>query len=370
VRERGTIWIHAASVGEAEAARPIVAELERLGTPLLVTTFTSTGRDQLRRHFPGLAVRLVPLDLPGLVSLSLRRVRPRCLVLVETEIWPNLIRATRAVGGRVVIISGRISDRSFPRYRRFRRFVADVVQQVDRIGVRSEEDGRRFVALGAAPESVSVTGDLKLDRPSAPPPDEDLRRALGPGPFLIGGSTHAGEEEALLEAWAALRAGPAPGLRLLLVPRHPERVSEVCGRVRRRGIEAGLRSRSAPDSDVVIVDTLGELASMYWLADLVFAGGTLASVGGHNLFEPVQAGKVVVHGPHVRNQRHQVQILEPLGVLHRVEDIQGLRSMLERLWKDPNRNAPAEAARARLLGHCGASQRALSLILGSEAHGA
>ncbi|MFQ5515666.1 MAG: glycosyltransferase N-terminal domain-containing protein, partial [Myxococcota bacterium] len=159
-RVEGTpIWIHAASVGEAEAAAPVVRELEARGLPLLLTTTSTRGRDRLRELFPALRVRLAPLDAPGLAAWAVRRVRPAVLALIETEIWPNLIRATRARGGRVVILSARISDRSYPRYRRAAPLVRRVLSQVDRIAARSDEDAARFVALGAVPERVAVLGD-------------------------------------------------------------------------------------------------------------------------------------------------------------------------------------------------------------------
>ena len=362
----GTVWVHVASVGEAEAATPLLSRLCEHGVPLLVTSMTVTGRDRLRERFPSLPVRLVPLDLPGLVDWSVRRARVRTLVLVETELWPNLIRATLAAGGRVVIVSARISDRTYRRYQRARLLFTPLLRRVDRLGARSDVDRARFAALGAREDRATLMGDLKLDRPPPAPPSEELKQALGPGPFLIGGSTHAGEEEALLSVWLELRNGPAPRLRLLLVPRHPERVPAVSLSVRRHGARFGLRSAGASEAEVVIVDTVGELASMYGLADLVFCGGTLSPVGGHNLLEPVQAGRVVVHGPHIQNQRHQERLLRPFGVLRRVENARELGPVLRALWADPQRNAPAEAARAGLLAHRGAAERALGLVLDRE----
>ena len=360
------LWIHAASVGEAEAAKPLIRALRERSLPLVLTTTSLTGRDRLREAFPMLTVRLLPLDLPGLMHRSVRRVDARTLALIETELWPNLIHAAHAGGARVAILSGRISDRSYPRYRALRLLVAPLLRRVGVIGARSEEDARRFAALGAEPRAVSAMGDLKLDRPPAPPPGDELKQALGSGPFLIGGSTHAGEEEALLSVWRELRAGPAPQLRLVLVPRHPERVSAVCASARRQGAAFALRSAGAAAAEVVIVDSVGELASLYTLADLVFAGGTLANIGGHNLVEPVQAGKVVVHGPHTWNQRHQVRLLEPYGVLRAVADARSLREVLFELWRDPERNAPARAAMAALEQHRGALGRALTLLLPEE----
>jgi 3-deoxy-D-manno-octulosonic-acid transferase len=362
------VWVHAASLGEAEAAAPLVAALLERGIPARVTALTVTGRDRVRARFRGLSVRLAPLDLPGLVHASVARMRARVLVLVETELWPNLLAATRAAGGRIVLVSARVSDRSFPRYRALGRFFAPALEAMHAIGARSDEDRRRLLALGAPPERTSVVGDLKLDRPPAGPPGPELRAALGPGPLLVGGSTHAGEEEALVESWRALRAGPAPGLRLVLVPRHPERAAQVLAAARRLGADAGMRSADPAGRDVVVVDTVGELGAIYHLADLVFCGGTLAPIGGHNLFEPVIAGKVVVHGAHLENQRSQQALLAPLGVLHAADDARALTGVFSRLWSDPRRHAPAERAGPLLEAHRGAVERALRLVM--EAWGA
>ncbi len=360
-----SVWVHAASVGEAEAATPLLARLQERGVPLIVTTSTVTGRDRLRERFSDLTVRLVPLDLPGLTHISVRRARVRTLVLIETELWPNLMRAVAAAGGRIVVVSARISDRSYRWYRRARPFFASLLRRVDQLGARSEEDRARFIELGVPKERATLTGDLKLDRPPPEAASQELREAVGPGPFLIGGSTHAGEEEALLNAWMGLGKGAAPRLRLLLVPRHPQRVPAVRALVERHA-RVGLRSEGAREAEVVIVDTVGELASLYGLADLVFCGGTLAPVGGHNLIEPVQAGRVVVHGPHIENQRHQEQLLRPYGVLHEVRDAGELAQRLSKLWADPERNVPAAAARAGLLAHRGALQRTLELVMPAE----
>ncbi len=362
----GTVWVHAASVGEAEAVVPLITELIARGVPVIATTLTLTGRARMRARLPRVPSRLMPLDLPGLVHRSLSRARIAAVVLVETELWPNLIHAAASRGARVIVAGARISDRSFPRYRALRVFFAPLLAQLHAIGARSELDRARFVALGATPARCSVAGDLKLDRDPPPAPTQALVDALGPGPFLVGGSTHSGEEEALLAAWKELRAGRAPALRLVLAPRHPERVSEVQKSVRRHGAQAGLRSLGAARAEIVVLDTVGELAGLYGLADLVFVGGTLAHVGGHNLVEPVLAGRVVVHGPHTENQRTQEVLLAPLGVLHRIENASELARVLGELWDDPERNGPARDASKQLESHRGASARVLALVLSAR----
>jgi 3-deoxy-D-manno-octulosonic-acid transferase len=364
----GTVWVHAASVGEAEAAAPLVARLVERGVPVIATALTVTGRARLRAVLPRVRTRLAPLDLPGLVHWSLARARVSVVVLIETELWPNVISAAAGRGARVIVAGGRLSDRSYPRYRLFAPFFAPLLEKLWAVGARAELDRARFVALGAPDARTSVVGDLKLDRPAAPEPSVSLRESLGAGPFLVGGSTHPGEEEALLAAWQRLRATRAPELRLVLVPRHPERVPEVVRTVRRNGARVGLRSQGAAEADVIVVDSVGELATLYHLAELAFVGGSLAPVGGHNLVEPVQAGRLVVHGPNVQNQRTQEALLAPLGVLRRAENATELERVLRDLWVTPDRNAPAREAAKRLDEHRGAADRVLKLVL--EARGA
>ena len=365
-----SVWVHMASVGEVEAAAPLLDALLERGIPTCATTLTASGRDRLRVRRPELGVRLAPLDLPGLVSLAVVRARATVLVLVETELWPNLIHAVASRGGRVVVVSGRLSDASYPRYRRARGLLASVFCELSLLGARTEEDRERFLRLGVAPESAHVVGDLKLDRPAPPPPSDELCTAIGEGPLLVAGSTHAGEEEALLEAWRGLRERDAPHLRLVLVPRHLERVPGVLRMLRREEASVGLRSEGAAKADVVLVDSIGELTSLYALAELVFVGGTLAPIGGHNLLEPVQAGKLVVHGPHVENQRSQVRLLRPLGVLHRVERERDLREELARLWADVKRAERGARGRSALEAHRGALGRSLELVLQARGSGA
>jgi 3-deoxy-D-manno-octulosonic-acid transferase len=356
---RDQVWVHAASVGEAEAASPLIRGLLERDHAVVVTTLTTTGRDRLRAVFPGLAVRLAPLDAPGIVGVSIRRARVRLLILIETEIWPNLIAGAAAHGAQVMILSARISDRSLRRYGSFATFFRSLLRRVRTVSAQSESDAARFRALGVPIERVSVGGDLKLDRPPAEPASPELRAAIGDGPLIVGGSTHPGEEEALIHAWLPLRQ---KGLRLVLVPRHPERVAEICANMRRQRVEFALRSEGAAHAEVVVVDTIGELGSLYPLADLVFVGGTLAPIGGHNLVEPVQAGRVVLHGPHTQNQQTQQRLLEPLGVLNPVANARDLSECLAALWDDPDRNAPAQSAAASLAHHRGATRRALANV--------
>jgi len=220
-RAHPCVWVHAASVGEVEAAVPLVRALRTRGTPLLLTTQTLTGRERLRAHFPELEPRLAPLDLPALTGLSVRRAQTRALVLIETEIWPNWIRAVQCSGGVVLIASARLSDSGFASYARVRAWLAPLLARIDAVAARSGLDRDRFVALGVPAANTLIAGDLKLDAPSAPAASDALREAIGASPFLLAASTHVGEDEPVLEAWRKLRASVAPSLRLVLVPRHP-----------------------------------------------------------------------------------------------------------------------------------------------------
>jgi 3-deoxy-D-manno-octulosonic-acid transferase len=270
-------------------------------------------------------------------------------------------------GAACAVINARISDRTLRRYLRLRWLLARPLASLSCVLARSPEDARRFVALGARAERTRVIGDLKLAGAAAPAPDA-LRRALGPGPLWVAGSTHPGEERALLEAWQALRAAAAPALRLVLVPRHTERAAQVRAEAERLGIEAALRSSErAAAAPVVVVDSVGELAALYGLAELVFVGGSLVPQGGHNLFEPLRAGKVALCGPHLHNQRSQTELLAGTQALLVVADEAALRAELQRHWLAADRHAPARAARERLFAGGHALEEILAWIAGARA---
>ena len=355
-----TVWVHAASVGEVEAAAPLIRALREAGVALRVTTQSATGREHLERRIPGVGARLAPLDLPGLASLCVRRARVRSLILIETELWPNWMRAVQRAGGAVAIASARLSDRSVGRYRPLRGLLAPLLAETE-VAAQTRLDAERFVSLGACPARVRVLGDVKLDRLDPARPEADLLAAIGSGPWLVGGSTHPGEELALARAWQKLRE-ESPELRLILAPRHPERASELIRALTAAGMRPALRSKGAASAPIVVLDTLGELAALYAIADLVFVGGSLVPVGGHSLVEPVAAGRVVTHGPHIENQRAQRERLEPLGVLVGVRDADELATALGRLWRDPDRHGPATDARELLLESRGALGRVLAWL--------
>jgi 3-deoxy-D-manno-octulosonic-acid transferase len=339
-------WIHAVSVGEAIAAGPIIEELRRLhpALPLVMTTVTETGARVVRERYAGLVVhRYFPLDLPGAVRRVIAAIDPLFFVCMETELWPNVLAALRARGVPVLIANGRLSDRSFRRYRRVRAFMRRMLHDVTAFGMQTREDARRIIALGADAERVFVTGNVKSDaRPDAAGVSELWQRLLGLAPeetVWIAGSTHRGEDEAVLDAHARARRAVTPTrLVLVIAPRHPERVPEILALVSARGWRVVRRSelpcRRTPDT-VVVLDTLGELAQLYGVASVVFVGGSLVPVGGHNMLEAALRRKPVLCGPHTENFREAAALLLDAGAAAIVQDADDLAVALQRLLADP-----------------------------------
>ena len=367
-----TAWVHAVSVGETLAAVPIVEELGRLHPelPILVTTVTETGARVARERLARLAIhRYFPLDLPGAVRRAIARNRPQLFVVLETELWPNLFRALAARGVPVMIANGRISDRSYRRYRLARTFMRGLLETVAVFGMRSDEDARRIIGLGAAPERVFVTGNVKNDAPADDGAAPTLwRRLLGlaPGaPVWIAGSTHRGEEPIVLDVHARLRERHA-GLVLIVAPRHPERVLEVERLVRERGLPVVRRSelpKGRTDGATIILDTVGELAQLYQLADVVFVGGSLVPSGGHNMVEVALRRKPALFGPHTTNFRESAELLAGSGGGLVVRDAAELERELARLLGDPALRATmGDAGLAAVAARQGAVRETLALI--------
>jgi len=363
----GSVWIHAAAVGEIRSASRLVERLLGHGRSVCITATNGPGRELMRRLRPDLPCHFAPLDHPWCVGLALDRVAPAALVFVETELWPSWIAGAQGRGIPALVVSGRISDRSFPRYRLLRPIIEPALRRLEAVGARSELDAERFRALGAPPERVVVTGDLKLDvDEQAAPLAPDLERLLGEVPLLVAGSTRAGEEGAVLEAFeAAERKGLAPAL--VLVPRHPTRTPEVerllreRGRSWRRRTQAGEARLAA--GEVLLVDTVGELAALYGRAQVAFVGGTLVPVGGHNLLEPAAAGCPVLFGPHTANARHAVEILEGCRAGRCVADAAQLAEAVVEWLGDPaGARARGERGRQALRAHRGSAERSQALI--------
>jgi len=366
-------WIHAVSVGESAAAVPLVEEIRRRWPELgiVVSTITPTGARIVGERLAGTAThRYFPIDLPGPVRRALDAARPRFFIAIETELWPNFLRALARRRIPAMIANGRISDRSFRRYRWVRGLMRRVLADVSVFAMQTDEDARRIIALGASPSRVVVTGNLKSDLvPEATGDDTSAwreRLRLGADARLwIAGSTHRGEEAVVLDAFLRARTR-CPDLALLLAPRHPERAGEVEGLIRERGLAAARRSRLAADGTpgaVVILDTVGELAALYALAEVVFVGGSLVPVGGHNVLEPAMRGKPVLVGPHTSNFREGAELLQRSGGGLVVKDGPELERELARLLEDRDlARRMGEAARHAFAGRQGAVSATLDLV--------
>jgi len=373
-----SIWIHAVSVGEVLIARAILPELrERYPKlKLFLSTTTMTGQQIARNN-----LRLVdevfyfPFDFPFIVNRILDIVKPRLFIMTETEIWPNLLRACHRRGIRTMLVNGRISSRSYPRYRLARPFFRRVLRHVDRFCMQSDESARRVVDIGADRDRVTVTGSLKFDAlqvPGAVPVDRGQNRVLryfriAPDrPVIIAASTLRGEEEPVLEAFQRIRATMSNAL-LIVAPRKPERFDDVERMARRAGWNVARRSElrvdAEPRQDVVILDTIGELAQLFHVATAVFVGGSLVDSGGHNILEPAVFGKPIVFGPYMQNFAEIAQTFLDNGAAIQVRNGRELETVLLELLGDPVRRARlGAAARALVEANRGARAKTLAAV--------
>jgi len=337
------VWLHAASVGEVQAAATLVAALRKRDPqlPLLLTTTTAAGLARARTLFAsaGIAVRYAPLDLPGCVRRFLRRVRPHLAIILETEIWPNLFRACGAAQVPLVLASARLSQRSVRRYRWLGSPLRGVLATVAQVAAQTPVDAERFAALGVPPARIEVTGSLKADFtvPEAVLANGlRLRDALGAQrPVWVAGSTHEIEEQQVLAAHRLVRQ-THPRALLVLVPRHPRRFAAVAEWLRGEGVSFARQSRAEPvaDAQVLLGDTMGQLLDFYAAADVAFVGGSLVRVGGHNLLEPAALARALVTGPHHANAREILQALREAGGVRVVSDAAQLGRTVAELFAD------------------------------------
>jgi 3-deoxy-D-manno-octulosonic-acid transferase len=373
-----SIWIHAVSVGEALTARALVSDL-RARHPrmrIFVSTTTIAGQQVARRSLQSVdAIFYFPFDWTFIVKRTLNLVRPRLFVMMETEIWPNLLRVCRKRGIKTVVINGRISSRSYPRYRLVRPFFRRVLADVDRFCMQSEESARRLIDLGADAARVSVTGSLKFDSLELPPstahgkPRERVLRFFrlsASRTVIVAGSTMKGEEAAVLRAFSRIKA-TQPGALAILAPRAPERFSEVERLARDAGFVTTRRSElpidAEPRADVVVLDSIGELAQLYQVATAVFVGGSLVDHGGHNILEPAIFGKPVVFGPHMQNFKEIADAFLGHDAAIQVQSDRELDDVLLTLVSDPVRRAGlGAAARALVEANRGAKNKTLEVI--------
>lgn len=324
----GALWLHGASVGEARLVARIAQARLRDGHRVIATVQTATARALLRAESPDLSTTLAPVDHPWSVGRALDRVAPAAIVLFETEIWPCWISAAAERDIPIGILSGRISDRSWPRYRRIAPLIRGALGRLSAIGARGPDDAARFLALGADPARVRVTGDLKYAAASvAVEPPVELRRALAGECVFVAASTHAGEEQAVLDACEICERSGLP-VRLVLAPRHLARIDEVEQLVVASGRRCRRRSRlgdaGLAPGEVLLLDTLGELRGLHALARIVFVGGSLVALGGHDPIEVVQQGCPVAIGPSHANVREPVERLVAAGAAVVVADAEAL----------------------------------------------
>jgi 3-deoxy-D-manno-octulosonic-acid transferase len=382
------VWVHAVSLGEVQAAAALVAELRRRDPrrPVVFTVGTLTGMQRARAAFPAaaatgavtgavpglLVLAYAPMDLPGAVRRFLDHFHPAALLLLEMEIWPNLLKACDVRGIPVAIASGRLSERSAQRYRRIGRvLILSALRRLRVIAAQSAEDAERFIALGAPAANVQVAGNLKFD--FALPRElgaraTRLRADLGERRAWVAGSTHAGEEAACIAAQQALeRRFGADAPLLILVPRLTGRFEEVADFLGAQGVSYARRTQGAPPliagCRVLLVDTLGELMDFYACAEVAFVGGTLVPVGGHNLLEPAALGLALVCGPNTQNAPQVAQLLRESGALTVVADAAQLAEALLALFGNmETRIAAGEAGRVVVESNRGAVTRCLEIV--------
>ena len=371
-KQTAGIVVHAASMGEVNAASALINEiLKRFpGFPLCVTTLTPTGSDRVRALFSKTVFHVyVPLDLPGAVKRFYDRVQPRLLIIMETELWPNLFHHCRQRAVPLLLVNARLSARSVAGYQRVRGLAAETLTAVTEIAAQSQADAARFESLGANPATITVTGNLKFEQripPSLLERAEVLRRDWGVGrPVWIAASTHEGEDELLLDVFRQLHKQFSHCL-LVLVPRHPERFESVAALCRQRGYNTELRSdhgRCTAETRVYVADTMGELPLLYAASDVAFVGGSLVAHGGHNLLEPAALGIPVATGPHVFNFIEICELLLTAGAAVKVADSDELLHTVSRWLGDANeRHRVGQLGRQVVAKNRGALQAVMAII--------
>lgn len=372
------VWIHAVSVGEVLAVSGLVEEMRRSFPRhrVLISTTTDTGQELARRRFGAENVFYFPMDFAFAIRPHLRALQPQVVALAETEFWPNFLRLAHASGAHTVVVNARISDRSWPNYRRFRWLLRKTLLHIDLFLAQTQEDGARLLSIGAEASRVQVTGNLKFDfvPPSAPAIVESLRQSLAKeraGPVLVCGSTVEDEEPPLLKAFENVRVAH-PRAVMILAPRHPERFDDVAILLQQLGIPSHRRSRwqgEALAGGVLLVDSIGELAALYALADVAFVGGSLVPHGGHNIIEPAQHGVAVVTGMHTENFRDIVALFQSRDAVRIVSLSELPLALIHLLENDTERRALGQRAAETMRSQTGATSRTLEALKALLAEG-
>jgi 3-deoxy-D-manno-octulosonic-acid transferase len=361
------VWVHGASVGELLAVIPLIERIHERGLAVLCTSGTVTSANLAEQRLPQGAIhQFVVLDTPRFVDRFLDHWRPDLAIFVESDLWPNLIVTSAQRGIPLILVNGRLSERSFNRWRRIPGTIAALLRCFDLCLAQSATHAERYRALGAP--HITTTGNLKLDVPE-PPADADglaaLAAAVGRRTVIAAASTHAGEEATLIEAHRRLR-NSFPGLLTIVAPRHPDRGPAILEMARAAGLEAALRSRGelpAADADLYVADTLGELGLIYRLAPIVFVGGSLASHGGQNPIEPIKLGAAILHGPNVWNFAEIYAALDKSDGAEEVTDVGGLAARVAAWLENPSeRMAVVTAARATVAALGGGLERTVTAL--------
>ncbi len=373
-RSGNGIWVHAVSVGEVQAAAVLIEALRerRPQTEITLTCATPTARARGRALLPGVDVRYAPYDLPGSVRRCLRALRPRLLIVLETELWPNLLHGAQEAGLPILIASARVSPRSAGIYRRLPGLLRATLAGGVWVAAQTEADALRFAALGVPAARLTVAGNIKFDRLLAPETSHRgalLRARYAAGrPVWVAGSTHAGEEQIVLDAHSRVFQH-LPAALLILAPRHPQRFDAAAASVAAQGLSCIRRSIGAAPDDadrdyqVLLLDTVGELPEFYAAGDVAFVGGSLVPVGGHNLLEPAALGIPVLSGPEQFNSPELARVLSEQGALTIVHDADDLAAALARLLADPAARATQGAAGcAAIAANRGALERVLDVF--------
>ncbi len=373
---KGTcVWLHAVSVGEVNLLAPLIREIarQRPDWECVVSTTTMTGKALANKKYPELTVFYCPLDFTWAVRAAMRRIRPDLLVLAELELWPNLIHAARRHGAPVAVINGRLSEHSFRGYRRIRPLVARLLRCIDLVAAQDDTYAERFRALGAIRERVHVTGSMKFDGAQTESSNPATRRLHELAGFddhdvvFLAGSTQEPEEAVALEAYRRLRA-TWPSLRLVLVPRHPDRFGAVARLLDQSGVAWQRRTdldRRGPESNarVLLVDVVGELGAWWGTARIALVGGSLGNRGGQNMIEPAAYGAAVSFGPNTRNFRDVVTSLLARDAAVVVHNVDELAQFVGRcLQKPAYASALGHRARSLVLAQIGATQRTVALL--------
>lgn len=372
----GCLWFHAASVGEVQGVRPIIARLHRClpALPIVLSAFTPAGKQMAQRLVPEAALIFVlPFDFPWLMRRIMRRLRPHALLIQETELWPNLLHAAARQHVPVVLVNGRLSSRAFRRYRWIRPLMRRVLADVTLLLVQAEEGARRFCHLGADAQRIRVVGNTNIDRAlltaAQPPSVHPLAPLARDRRLLVAGSTHEGEETVLLSVYRRLYTR-YPDLLLVLAPRHLERVETVLRHSRAHQCQAFRRSQwprwqtsASTGPTVIVLDTMGELAALYQLCTVAFVGGSLVPIGGHNILEPAVFAKPLCFGPHMDHFPDLAALLQQAGGAIQVHGADDLYAHLKRLLAHPEEgDAMGQRAVQALAANRGALDRTITLL--------